>query len=341
MKSLKTSFIQILSISILFLASCTGNTDYLMKDATGTTGEVVVVTDPKSLRNTHIIDTVKDHFERLMHGLPQPEKFFKVFKIDTENFGSIFKYHRNVLIITFDPNTPREGTIVKQDSWARGQIVVEVLTKDLNSFYRYFNTNKYNIEAFFWNKEMERMALEFNKIKSPVVMDDIKESCGLSVTVPEGFYTVKSVPGFVYARHTAYKSLGKDMNGQIDRGILVATIPFKSNSIFTVSGAMHVLDSLTKKYVAGAKDSSYMTSERRIPFDSTALNINKEYALMVRSLWRMKGEFKGGPSLTLVTYNRKKNQIIFLNGFVYAPSFNKRNYVFQMEGILRSVKPID
>jgi hypothetical protein len=68
------------------------------------------------------------------------------------------------------------------------------------------------------------------------------------------------------------------------------------------------------------------------------MTLNGEYALMTKGLWRVKDGFKGGPYVNLMTYDKVKNKIIMADGYVYAPEFRKKNYIHQLEAIVRSLK---
>ncbi len=42
----------------------------------------------------------------------------------------------------------------------------------------------------------------------------------------------------------------------------------------------------------------------------------------------------GGPFISLSTFDKERNRIVTVEGFVYAPKFDKRNYLRQVEAIL-------
>jgi hypothetical protein len=110
--------------------------------------------------------------------------------------------------------------------------------------------------------------------------------------------------------------------------------------MFTAKRAMEIRDSLTKIYIPDFKEGAYMIVEPRLRPDTAAINLNGEFALVSRGLWRVKDGFKGGPFVNLVTYDRKNNRVIMADGYVYAPEFKKRTYIRQVEAIIRSVKPL-
>ena len=51
----------------------------------------------------------------------------------------------------------------------------------------------------------------------------------------------------------------------------------------------------------------------------------------------MKNDFMGGPFVHYAIVDTNRNEIIHLDGFVYAPKFNKREYLRELEALIRTV----
>ena len=56
-----------------------------------------------------------------------------------------------------------------------------------------------------------------------------------------------------------------------------------------------------------------------------------------RGLWEVKTQFMAGPFIGYKLDDIKNNRQIHIDGFVYAPSVNKRSYVFELESIIKSI----
>ena len=61
----------------------------------------------------------------------------------------------------------------------------------------------------------------------------------------------------------------------------------------------------------------------------------------LRGLWRTENAFMGGPFLSYTVLDEKRNRVVTAEGFVFAPSLDKRNYVRELEAIIQSVEIID
>jgi hypothetical protein len=56
-------------------------------------------------------------------------------------------------------------------------------------------------------------------------------------------------------------------------------------------------------------------------------------------LWRVEGDFMGGPFVNITFVDEKTSRLVILDGFVYAPKYDKRDYLRQVEALMHSVKP--
>jgi hypothetical protein len=55
-----------------------------------------------------------------------------------------------------------------------------------------------------------------------------------------------------------------------------------------------------------------------------------------RGFWEVEGDFMGGPFVSHSFYSPDGQDIIVLEAFVYAPKYDKRQYLRQVESILYS-----
>ena len=72
--------------------------------------------------------------------------------------------------------------------------------------------------------------------------------------------------------------------------------------------------------------------------DVRPLTIQGEYALEARGLWRMKGDFMGGPYVSHMRLDPVNQRIIVVEAFIYSPDKMKRNLMRQMEASLYTLR---
>lgn len=81
-----------------------------------------------------------------------------------------------------------------------------------------------------------------------------------------------------------------------------------------------------------------MIVEDYIPPVFKNVDIDGQFAIETRGLWRTKGDFMGGSFINYTIFDENNNQRIMLDAFLYAPDSKKRNLVLELESILRTLK---
>lgn len=316
---------------------CQPDGSLFIKEATGHPGEVVIVADPRYVREDHpVMDTLKAWFERPMRILPQPEPFFKIFKIDDAHFGSIFKFHRNVLLLNISAPANAPTLSMQDDKWARRQRVLQLNVPNENAFFDVFPQKRAELEELFYQKDLERLAEDFDRNPAAEARKWVKQATGINLSLPTGFFCADTGRGWAYVRHVAERSLPGGHRGTIERGLVIITAPYQQQNQFSVQSFLDDMRPLLRNTIQGSKDSTWMEVEPRVPCDSTAISLAGHYAMKIRGLWRLHGEFKGGPFVGLRFFHTTRRALVSVFAYVYAPNFQKRTYVFQVEAIARS-----
>ena len=99
-------------------------------------------------------------------------------------------------------------------------------------------------------------------------------------------------------------------------------------------------DSLARRYLRGTLD-GWVEIDRRRPLETDEISFLDRYALETRGLWHMVGMMDGekvqfgmgGPFLTYAFYDQPTGRLYLIDGMVFAPNFDKREFLRQMEVI--------
>ena len=75
-----------------------------------------------------------------------------------------------------------------------------------------------------------------------------------------------------------------------------------------------------------------------LPLITTAITVDKKYTLEARGIWEMENDYMGGPFITYLVHDPNKNELIFLDGFLYAPGQDKRDHIMALEHIFKSLR---
>ena len=65
--------------------------------------------------------------------------------------------------------------------------------------------------------------------------------------------------------------------------------------------------------------------------------IDGKKTLEVRGIWEVHNYPMAGPFLTYIIRDEANNRYLVLEGFTFAPSTNKRDYMFELEAIMKTV----
>ena len=58
----------------------------------------------------------------------------------------------------------------------------------------------------------------------------------------------------------------------------------------------------------------------------------------MRGTREVKNKFMAGPFVNYAIEDKANNRLLVLEGFVFAPSISKRDYIFELEAMIKSAK---
>ena len=89
--------------------------------------------------------------------------------------------------------------------------------------------------------------------------------------------------------------------------------------------------------IPGPKQGDYMTTERSYKPLSSMIKVSGVSVFQTKSLWKVDGAYMSGPFVNYCFIDNNNNRLLIAEGFVYAPSKTKRDYMFELETIMRSI----
>lgn len=324
-KILKTiSFLALIAILII---SC-DNKGAKMETITGKSGELVIVI-PKETWKGPIGSIIRQSLAQAVSSLPQEEPMFNLIDVPPDAFTSLFKSNRNIMTVKISPTYTENKVELTVDTWAYPQAVVNIQANSLENFEQLFNENSEKIIGYFLKAEKDRLKKTYKDSHEKLVYKTLLEEFNINLYVPTGFQIVKKDSNFVWIRYDT---------PLLYQSILIYTYKYDSDSIFTENYQLKKRNQITKEHVAGALPGSYMTTEMELPRDFNILKYNGNYASEMRGLWKTHGDFMGGPFVGLSVLDASVRRVVTVEGHVYAPKNNKRNYLRQVEAMIYSLE---
>lgn len=299
-----------------------------MKNITGKAGEMVIVI-PKATWSGESGKVLKNILAQPQLALPQDEPIFDLIDVPPKAFKDIFKSTRNILTVKISPTYSKPVIEYKNDVWAHPQAIVHLKAKNDEQFQKFFTENSDKIIAYFLKAEKERQMGNYKKYHDKAVFNTISKNFEFNLKLPPGFKVTKKTDDFAWIRYET---------PEISQGITIKTIKYESDSTFTPDFLLKEHVKYWKENVPGPREGSFMTIEDRIEPVFNIFKHNGNYACEMRGLWRVENDFMGGPYVSLAVLDASKNRVVIIDGFVYAPRYDKRNYLRQVEAMIYSLE---
>ena len=87
-----------------------------------------------------------------------------------------------------------------------------------------------------------------------------------------------------------------------------------------------------------AKPDSYIVTEKLEPAVLRTTTVGKNYAVEMRGLWKTNNITMGGSFISYTIVDQAKNRLYYIEGFVYAPGLNKREFLRELEAVIRTIR---
>ncbi len=318
----------LLLFSVVFLSSC-GNDELIMPKSVGAFGKVLVVVK-NNMWLGDVGNQIRGSFGEIQLGLPQPEKTLSVSQIGPNNFSSMMRNSRNILVLEI---SDKENFKVHKDRYARPQTVIYLTAKDEATLIERIKEKSKEMMSVYKKSDIDYLQSLFRKKR----LDDSKyktlQNLNISLTIPEEFRTVDDTGDFLWLRQHLRSGIAK---GAGSNNILVYSRPLDEGKMITDS-IVSMRNAIGKKYIPGSEEGMYMITEAAYTPFTVDTEIEGKKTYETRGKWEVKNDFMAGPFLNYAIVDKKNNRLLVIEGFTYAPSVNKRNFLMELEAIAKSV----
>lgn len=328
---------QVLCIALVLLG-CRGDRDRLPGSAGGQ--DEVLVVMPKGHWEGEPGTAVRALLQQPLAGLPQREAMFRVAQCKPEDFASLLNLHHTVLFADLDAS--KTGVRLLKDVHALGQLLVRVEAPGPEAWVTLLRERGEGIATAFETHHRERTGAQVKREVDERIVSSVQERLGLTLDVPGGYRIMLLEDDFAWLQRDRVMA-GSGMEHNVVEGLLIHYHPYTSDTVWSVSSLVALRDSVTRSKVPGPDPGSYMIVQKEFEGIDLmprghATELGGRYAYLMRGLFGMEGAKMGGPFVSLSTLDSKGDRIITVEGFVYAPQFDKRPYVRELEAIIFSLR---
>ncbi len=324
-----------LALMLLAFAACETTDRTGKPSASGRAGELLAVMETR-LWEGQVGAAFEDVFRKPVSTLNQPEPMFNVIFIPEREFSRVFETHRHIFMINIDETLTDPRIEFNRDVWSYPQMVVRVTAPSQESAVRIIQNNDQQFYDRFLSVEYLRLEDAYRRMLQTSSHQTVKNMFGVDMAIPEGYFVATEGEDFVWLRKSA-------TNEEFDQAVMIWTLDYTDPAVdFDEDVIWARRDSITQRYIPGQFPGTYMTTYNTRPLklrpEFREIDFNGMYAIEARSLWRVEGDFMGGPFVTYTFVDEETNRLFMMDGWVFAPKYDKRDFLRQVEGIIWSAR---
>ena len=309
---------------VFFLQSCEDNKVVYKPESSARINSITVVVDNDSWNNT-IGDKIRNLYADEYEGLPQIEERFTLKQMPYEAFSGFSRSSRNIIFINKKSNPE---FFFEVDKYARPQVYLEIKGNSVKSILEQIDKSKKEAINKFTNGEIEENKRRI--LKSPLKDTSAMGNFSINMKMPSAYSLYKQDKNFIWYQK------------QIQKGhsnIIVTQLPSQKNIFdYNIPSVIKLRDSIGEVFLPGRNPESFMISEKEyLPYQKK-VNYYGIKMLETRGTWEVKGDFMGGPFLNYLIEDKLNDRVLFVEGFVFAPSKRKRDNIIELEAIIKSLK---
>ena len=304
-------------VALFLFISCSDNDKKLLPASSGNINNISVVTNDE-LWDGVVGEAIRENFGRPIYGLPQIEPVFSLSHIPSKVFSGFATKSRTILKVDV---SEKEGVFNFKNKYASPQKIIQITANSPNKIIEIINENFNSIYSAIYFNEIQEKQRRISKNLNQT--EAIRNNTGLSLKFPSAYRVAKADTNFVWIRRDVETG---SVNLFVHRhtGIINQSIIEKR-------------DSISKIYIPGPVENTYMSTDLIYTPNTQEINVGGKKVFETRGLWEIKGQFMAGPFLNF-QIKLADDDFIMLDGFVYSPGSTKRDYIFELEAIMRSLK---
>lgn len=322
----------IMAISCAMIFACNqdkskGDSQKNLRESSGKINFLTVVATNDQW-NGNLGEAIRDILAAPVYGLPQDEPLFSMSQMPPNVFSGFAAQNRTVLKI--EKGNP--DMIIKENVYAKPQKVIVLKGNNDEEIINQLKTNAEKIVSTFKDTEITEKQRRINKSLQKI--DDIEKNLGVTIDFASAYRISKKVQNdndkFFWIRKNITTG---SMN------LLVYQVPLSAlkKGDSTINDVIKMRDSIGKIHIPGPNEGSFQRTEP--PFTPMFFKeiVDNKPTMVTKGTWDVDGATMAGPFINYAIEDKINNRYVILEGFTYAPSVKKRDFMFELEAIIKSV----
>ena len=313
----------------LFVAavSCSsGKQKALLPNVSGKAGEVIIAMDKDNWEGD-----LGNEVRYVLGGdtpyLAHKEPLFNLVNVSPTGFADLFRVHRNIVIFSTDSSLQEGKVVYRADLWARPQCVIEVSAPDSQTLLNLFRENSDNISGALEQAERDRIIANAKLYEEYGIAEAVRGKISGSPHFPSGYKLRKMTDDFIWIADDKQYST---------QGVFIYWYPAEEKENFSKENILAHRNAFMKANVPGMFDNTWMTTSTFIEPTVEFISFRGRQFAQTRGFWEVQNDFMGGPFVSHSFYSRDGKDIIVVEAWVYAPKYDKRQLLRQVESVIYS-----
>lgn len=259
--------------------------------------------------------------------LPQAEPLYDLFNVPQQAFNKVFQVHRNIIVLDTDKKNTESSLTFYSNIWAAPQLVIGIKAATPEDAARLIAEKGSKILATLRQTERDRVLNNITEFENKELYTSVENMFGAGPHFPSGYTVKKVAEDFMWISYETTYTI---------QSVLIWKYPYGGPEDMTPEALAAKRNEMTQKHIPCTREGSYMMLNPDIFPGYEHIKAGGRDILEMRGLWEAYNDFMGGPFVSHTFLSEDGSEIITLDGFVYAPKYDKRNYVRQVEAILYS-----
>lgn len=328
-------FFLLCSAAMALLSSCSSKQaqEMLLPPATGAPYDLYLIL-PEELKETALADSLHAIFEYPMEGTPNGDEYFYVSEVLPDHFVRSIRTLANVVQVEVDPEYRGAMLRMSRDTHSRGQIILKMKGSSAQQLADSLMPMQEQLREIFVKNELKRAQKNMMENSNTFQEDRLMKMQSVSMKIP--YALKKNGRGESDADHFFWAT---DDFQEKQSHIVVYSVPYTSQDIFSLEGAVAIRDSVMGANIPGGFPDSYMETNKKVVLpEYKALNVGGKYVGELRGMWRIKNGLMAGPFVCHMRLDEQSQRVVFVEGFVYAPHDGKRKLIRNLEAALYTLQ---
>jgi len=159
--------------------------------------------------------------------------------------------------------------------------------------------------------------------------ESIQKQFQITINIPHGYSNIIRNTNFIWMKKEFISG---------SNSLLISQLPFNRPKTELSATILKIQDSITSIYVKGTDSLSTMYIDKSFPVYFLKTGIGGKTAYETKGIWRLKDSFMFGSYVNYYIEDAVRNRVLFIVGFCYFPSKDKRDYMHELESIIEGVE---